>query len=89
VTSCLEWQESKQLKKLVRITFRYSVEEDFYRLILYAQTKKGNGEKSLATGRYLRRAFHLNPGPWITSVVDNLLLAFTDELLDLDMLQKK
>lgn len=86
IVSSLEWQRAVGTKIIEgRISMNLYHKGDnynFFWLLLYAAYgEKSSEESPILNGRYKRKAFSLNSRSVRSQDVDNLLLAFTSELL--------
>jgi len=87
VGASLEWDndEDGEPKKEIVITLGYSTLNDLYTVSLFSgarQRQKGENNSPINKGRSLQRNFYLNPIPGMSKRIDDLLLTFTEELLE-------
>lgn len=83
----LEWDrdESEKPKKSISVQLNYITKNNLYTMYLSSgicEKQKGKTNSLLFKGRTLQRNFYLNPVSGMSKRIDDLLLTFTEELLE-------
>jgi len=88
----LEWEDLVEItKNQIFVSVSYHESTNCYRLVLFARKERELTQDEvsipLSRGDEIQRDFWLNPEPVLNKYVDDVLLTFTTELLDSDILK--
>lgn len=86
----LKWQQSETRQCSLWVSLRYSIEYNFFHLILEGSEGESELQEAKPTEvEYIGRGFRLNPSDTgLNRAIEHLLFAFAGELLDADIVKK-